>query len=90
MQANILTKLKKIIIAFITAILTMQSICFANFTDAQKQEIVTFVNKVKDMNTAYTITDTNELAPDFVGRYEKFKLKKYGRNFLSFYRLKGV
>ena len=33
-------------------------------------------------------TDTNEEAPDFIGIYEKFKTKKYGRNVLSFYRRK--
>ncbi len=54
MQANILNKIKKIIIAFIAIILTMQSVCFAGFTEQQQQEIINFANRVKEMNTAYT------------------------------------
>ncbi len=34
-------------------------------------------------------TDTGEDAPDIIGKYVKFKAKKYGRNFISFYELKG-
>ncbi len=34
-------------------------------------------------------TDTNEDAPDIIGKYIKFKSKKYGRNFISFYESKG-
>lgn len=59
MQANILSKLKKIAISFIALIITMQSICFAGFTEQQKQEIINFANKVKNMNTAYTINAYN-------------------------------
>ncbi len=33
-------------------------------------------------------TDTGENAPDFIGIYEKFKMKKYGRNILNFYKRK--
>ena len=54
MRANIFSKLKKIAISSIAVIITTQSICFAGFTDAQKQEIINFANKVKGMNTAYT------------------------------------
>ena len=34
-------------------------------------------------------TDTNEIVPDEIGRYEKFNYKRYGRNILSFFRRKG-
>ena len=34
-------------------------------------------------------TDTDENSPDIIGKYEKFKTKKYGRNILSFYKVKG-
>ena len=34
-------------------------------------------------------TDTNELVPDFIGIYEKFNYKRYGRNILSLFRRKG-
>ena len=30
-------------------------------------------------------TDTGEDAPDTIGKYQKVKIKKYGRNYLSFY-----
>ncbi len=30
-------------------------------------------------------TDTGEDAPNLIGKYQKVKSKKYGRNFLSFY-----
>ena len=30
-------------------------------------------------------SDTGEDAPDFIGQYQKVKIKKYGRNYLSFY-----
>ena len=54
MQVNILNKLKKIVVSFIAIILTMQSICFADFTDAQKQEIIDYANEIKKLNTAYS------------------------------------
>lgn len=34
-------------------------------------------------------TDTNEIVPDVIGRYEKFNYKRYGRNILSLFRRKG-
>ena len=33
-------------------------------------------------------TDTNEEVPGFIGNYEKFNYKRYGRNILSLYRRK--
>ena len=33
-------------------------------------------------------TDTNEEVPEFIGKYEKFNYKRYGRNILSLYRRK--
>ncbi len=34
-------------------------------------------------------TDTYEETPEMIGNYIKFKSKKYGRNIISFYKLKG-
>ena len=34
-------------------------------------------------------TDTNEIVPDIIGKYEKFNYKRYGRNILSLFRRKG-
>ena len=34
-------------------------------------------------------TDTNEVVPDEIGRYEKFNYKRYGRNILSLFKRKG-
>ena len=34
-------------------------------------------------------TDTNEIVPDMIGKYEKFNYKRYGRNILSLFRRKG-
>lgn len=61
MQNNILNKLKKIIIMFLTAIILMQSVSFADFTPDQQEAIKKFVYQVKEMNTAYTIDDTRAL-----------------------------
>ena len=35
-------------------------------------------------------TDDGEEAPELIGKYEKFKLKKYGRNILNFYKERSV
>lgn len=54
MQRNILRKLKKIIISLIFLLITMQSVCFADFTKEQQETIKEFANKVATMNTAYS------------------------------------
>ncbi len=62
MQRNILSKLKKIIISLLALIITMQSVCFADFTEEQQALILGFANQVAAMDTAYTVTDSNALA----------------------------
>lgn len=54
MQRNILRKLKKIIISLIFLLITMQSVCFADFTKEQQETILNFAKQVSTMNTAYT------------------------------------
>lgn len=46
-------------------------------------------NVLKDGGIIILETDTNEVVPDEIGRYEKFNYKRYGRNILSLFRRKG-
>lgn len=46
-------------------------------------------NVLKDGGVIILETDTNEVVPDEIGRYEKFNYKRYGRNILSLFRRKG-
>ena len=46
-------------------------------------------NVLKDGGVIVLETDTNEVVPDEIGRYEKFNYKRYGRNILSLFRRKG-
>lgn len=65
MQRGIWNKSKKIILIFIFFLLLIiikPSVCFADFSEKQKQEIVNFANQVASMNTAYTTTDSNALS----------------------------
>ena len=56
MQSNILNKFKKIIILFAVAIITLQSVCFADFTEAQQAEIQGWVRGfVNNNDTGYTL-----------------------------------
>lgn len=65
MQRSIWNKSKKIILIFIFFLLLIiikPSVCFADFSEKQKQEIVNFANQVASMNTAYTTLDPNALS----------------------------
>ena len=46
-------------------------------------------NVLKDGGIIVLETDTNEVVPTEIGRYEKFNYKRYGRNILSLFRRKG-
>ena len=45
-------------------------------------------NVLKDGGIIILETDTNEVVPEQIGRYEKFNYKRYGRNILSLFRRK--
>ena len=45
-------------------------------------------NVLKDGGVIILETDTNEVEPDEIGRYEKYNYKRYGRNILSLFRRK--
>lgn len=47
------------------------------------------VDVLKNDGVIILETDTNEIVPDEIGRYEKFNYKRYGRNILSLFRRKG-
>ena len=46
-------------------------------------------NILKENGIIIVETDTNEIVPEVIGRYEKFNYKRYGRNILSLFRRKG-
>ena len=52
-------------------------------------ETISSYNILKKNGVLIFESDTGEDAPDVIGNYTKFKSKKYGRNILSFYELKG-
>ncbi len=46
-------------------------------------------NILKENGIIILETDTNEVVPEIIGRYEMFNYKRYGRNVLSLFRRKG-
>ncbi len=52
-------------------------------------ETISSLNLLKKNGVLVFETDTGEEAPEEIGNYIKFKSKKYGRNIISFYELKG-
>ncbi len=52
-------------------------------------KIISSYNLLKKTGIIVYETDEIEQVPDIIGNYERFKMKKYGRNILNFYSWKG-
>lgn len=50
--------------------------------------IISEKNLLKEDGVIILETDTNEIVPEEIGRYERYNYKRYGRNVLSLYRRK--